>query len=172
MDFRQTIIIMTSNAGAQAIVEPKKLGFVARNDSAQDYKRMSDGVMEEVRRIFRPEFLNRIDEIMVFHMLNHQEVREIVDLLLTELQSRCADALDITLEISEEVRNETAKAGFDPKYGARPIRRLIQTWLEDQLASAMLEGSIHRTDHVKAIWEDGKVVLQPVLANDLGKEER
>ncbi|MBR2527185.1 MAG: AAA family ATPase [Blautia sp.] len=172
VDFRQTIIIMTSNAGAQAIVEPKKLGFVARNDSAQDYKRMSDGVMEEVRRIFRPEFLNRIDEIMVFHMLNHQEVREIVDLLLTELQSRCADALDITLEISEEVRNETAKAGFDPKYGARPIRRLIQTWLEDQLASAMLEGSIHRTDHVKAIWEDGKVVLQPVLANDLGKEER
>ena len=160
VDFRQTIIIMTSNAGAQAIVEPKHLGFMSGQDEKRDYERMKAGVMEEVRRIFRPEFLNRIDEIMVFHMLSKEEVRKIVDLLLKELAVRCARQMDIELKISPAVKNEIAKAGFDPKFGARPLRRQIQTKLEDELANELLEGRIRASRTVHVRLKDGKIVFE------------
>ena len=129
VDFKQTIIIMTSNAGAQAIIEPKKLGFLSNNDEKQDYERMKSGVMEEVRRLFKPEFLNRIDEIMVFHPLNKTHIKKIVNIMLKTLEKRCKEQLDIQLKITESVRDFLAEAGFDSKYGARPLRRAIQTKL-------------------------------------------
>ena len=149
VDFKQTIIIMTSNAGAQAIIEPKKLGFMSAQDEKQDYERMKSNVMEEVRRLFRPEFLNRIDEIMVFHPLNKQHIRRIVTLLLKNLELRCREQMDIQLKITDSVKNYLAEAGYDSKYGARPLRRAIQTKLEDTLANEILEGNIRRGDTVK-----------------------
>ncbi len=149
VDFKQTIIIMTSNAGAQAIIEPKKLGFLSNNDEKQDYERMKSGVMEEVRRLFKPEFLNRIDEIMVFHPLNKTHIKKIVNIMLKTLEKRCKEQLDIQLKITESVRDFLAEAGFDSKYGARPLRRAIQTKLEDPMANALLEGTIKRGDTVR-----------------------
>ncbi|MGI6070307.1 MAG: ATP-dependent Clp protease ATP-binding subunit [Blautia sp.] len=151
IDFKQTILIMTSNAGAQAIIEPKKLGFISGESEKQDYERMKSGVMEEVRRIFKPEFLNRIDEIMVFHTLNQENIRQIVGILLKNLEKRCKEQMDITLKVSQTVKNHLAEAGFDSKYGARPLRRAIQSQVEDAMAGEILEGRIHAGDvvHVK-----------------------
>ena len=149
VDFKQTIIIMTSNAGAQAIIEPKKLGFLSGDNEKQDYERMKSNVMEEVRRLFKPEFLNRIDEIMVFHTLNKEHIRKIVGLLLKNLEKRCEEQLEIQLKISDSARDYLAEEGFDSKYGARPLRRAIQTKLEDKLANEILEGRIKRGDTVK-----------------------
>jgi len=149
VDFKQTIIIMTSNAGAQAIIEPKKLGFLSGDNEKQDYERMKSNVMEEVRRLFKPEFLNRIDEIMVFHTLNKENIRKIVGLLLKKLEARCREQLGINLKISDSARDYLAEAGFDSKYGARPLRRAIQTKLEDKLAEEILEGHIRRGDVVR-----------------------
>ena len=149
VDFKQTIIIMTSNAGAQAIIEPKKLGFLSGDNEKQDYERMKSNVMEEVRRLFKPEFLNRIDEIMVFHTLNKENIRKIVGLLLKKLEARCREQLGISLKISDSARDYLAEAGFDSKYGARPLRRAIQTKLEDKLAEEILEGHIRRGDVVR-----------------------
>ena len=149
VDFKQTIIIMTSNVGAQAIIEPKKLGFLSNQDEKQDYERMKSGVMEEVRRLFKPEFLNRIDEIMVFHPLNKTHIKKIVGIMLRKLEKRCQEQLDIQLKITESVKDFLAEAGFDSKYGARPLRRAIQTKLEDPMANALLEGKIKRGDIVK-----------------------
>ncbi|WP_373217162.1 ATP-dependent Clp protease ATP-binding subunit [Ruminococcus sp. 5_1_39BFAA] len=149
VDFKQTIIIMTSNAGAQAIIEPKRLGFVSVNDEQKDYERMKSGVMEEVRRIFKPEFLNRIDEIMVFHTLNKDNIRQIVTLLLKNLEKRCKEQMDIELRVTNSAKEYLAEAGYDAKYGARPLRRAIQTKLEDALANELLEGRIHRGDTVQ-----------------------
>ena len=132
VDFKQTIIIMTSNAGAQAIVEPKQLGFISTKDEKKDYEKMKSGVMEEVRRLFKPEFLNRIDEIMVFHTLNKEEIRKIVTLLLKSLEERCMEQMDIRLNVTNSVVDYLAEAGFDAKYGARPLRRAIQSKIEDR----------------------------------------
>lgn len=125
VDFKQTIIIMTSNAGAQAIVEPKQLGFISQKDEKKDYEKMKSGVMEEVRRLFKPEFLNRIDEIMVFHTLNKEEIRKIVLLLLKSLEKRCEEQMDIHLNVTNSAVDYIAEAGFDAKYGARPLLSLI-----------------------------------------------
>lgn len=148
VDFKQTIIIMTSNAGAQAIIEPKRLGFISNEDEKQDYERMKSGVMEEVRRMFKPEFLNRIDEIMVFHALNKEHIKKIVNILLKSLEKRCAEQMEIELKVTNSVRELLAEAGFDSKYGARPLRRAIQTKLEDKMANEILEGRIKRGDTV------------------------
>ncbi len=148
VDFKQTIIIMTSNAGAQSIMEPKKLGFNPNADEKQDYERMKAGVMEEVKRIFRPEFLNRIDEIMVFHSLSREHVRKIVTILLSGLEKRCQDQLDIHLRFTPAVKDFLAEAGFDNKYGARPLKRAIQTNIENRMAGEILDGKIHRGDTV------------------------
>ena len=149
VDFKQTIIIMTSNVGAQAIIEPKKLGFMSEKDDKQDYERMKSGVMEEVRRLFKPEFLNRIDEIMVFHPLKKPEIKKIVNILLKNLEKRCEEQLGIELKISESVKDYLAESGFDSKYGARPLRRAIQNRLEDPMANKILEGEIKTGDTVK-----------------------
>ena len=143
-DFKNTCIIMTSNAGAQAIVDPKKLGFGARNDAAQDYERMKSGVMNEVRRIFKPEFLNRIDEIIVFHPLNQEEVIKIVGLMTKELVNRAKKELDIDLKITPAVKKEIARVGFSEKYGARPLRRAIQERIENPLTDLVLSGDVIR----------------------------
>lgn len=148
IDFKNTILIMTSNAGAQAITTPKKLGFAAVDDEKYNYERMKSGVMEEVRRIFKPEFLNRIDEIIVFHSLNKKEVESIVSLLLKEFEKRCKDQMDITLSVKDSVKKHIAEIGFDPKYGARPLKRAIQTKIEDALAEEILEGKIQSGDQV------------------------
>ena len=147
--FKQTIIIMTSNVGAQAIIEPKKLGFMSQDNEKQDYERMKSGVMEEVRRLFKPEFLNRIDEIMVFHPLKKPEIRKIVNILLKNLEKRCAEQMGIQLKITDSVRDYLAESGFDSKYGARPLRRAIQNKLEDPMANEILEGRIRTGDTVK-----------------------
>ena len=149
VDFKQTIIIMTSNAGAQAIMEPKRLGFMSNNDEKKDYERMKGGVMEEVRRIFKPEFLNRIDDIMVFHVLNKEEIRKIVTLLLKTLEKRCQEQMDIQLTVTNAVKDFIAEKGSDNKYGASPLRRAIQSRIEDALANEILEGKIKRGDKVQ-----------------------
>ena len=166
VDFKQTIIIMTSNAGAQAIIEPKKLGFFSNNDEKQDYERMKSGVMEEVRRLFKPEFLNRIDEIMVFHPLNKTHIKKIVNIMLKTLEKRCKEQLDIQLKITESVRDFLAEAGFDSKYGARPLRRAIQTKLEDPMANSLLEGTIKRGDTVRIQLHQKEIRFTPLSENE------
>ena len=157
VDFKQTIIIMTSNAGAQAIVEPKQLGFISQKDEKKDYEKMKSGVMEEVRRLFKPEFLNRIDEIMVFHTLNKEEIRKIVLLLLKSLEKRCEEQMDIHLNVTNSAVDYIAEAGFDAKYGARPLRRAIQSKIEDRLANELLEGKIKRGDNVQVQYRNKEI---------------
>ena len=157
VDFKQTIIIMTSNAGAQALVEPKQLGFISQKDEKKDYEKMKSGVMEEVRRLFKPEFLNRIDEIMVFHTLNKEEIRKIVLLLLKSLEKRCEEQMDIHLNVTNSAVDYIAEAGFDAKYGARPLRRAIQSKIEDRLANELLEGKIKRGDIVQVQYRNKEI---------------
>ena len=157
VDFKQTIIIMTSNAGAQAIVEPKQLGFISQKDEKKDYEKMKSGVMEEVRRLFKPEFLNRIDEIMVFHTLNKEEIRKIVLLLLKSLEKRCEEQMDIHLNVTNSAVDYIAEAGFDAKYGARPLRRAIQSKIEDRLANELLEGKIKQGDIVQVQYRNKEI---------------
>ena len=144
VDFKNTIIIMTSNAGAQAIVEPKKLGFASGNDEKQNYERMKSSVMEEVRRIFKPEFLNRIDETIVFRALNKEDMKQIVTLMLKEVSERCKRQLEIELVVRDSVKNYIVEKAYEPKYGARPLRRKIQNEIEDKLAEELLDGKIKR----------------------------
>lgn len=157
IDFKQTIIIMTSNAGAQAIIEPKRLGFVSGTDEKRDYERMRAGVMEEVRRLFKPEFLNRIDEIMVFHTLNKEHIKKIVNILLATLEKRCREQMEITLKVTNSAKEHLAESGFDSKYGARPLRRAIQNQIEDALANEILEGKIKRGDTVQVQQKNKKL---------------
>ena len=160
VDFKQTIIIMTSNAGAQMIMEPKHLGFMSGDTEKRDYERMKSGVMEEVRRMFKPEFLNRIDEIMVFHSLNKENIRKIVTILLKNLEKRCQEQLDIILKVTGAAKDLIADAGFDSKYGARPLRRAIQTKIEDEMATEILEGRIKAGDTVQAKVKDKKICFE------------
>ena len=150
VDFRNTVIIMTSNAGAKAIIEPKKLGFTQQEDQKADYKRMKANVMDEVKQLFRPEFLNRIDEIIVFHPLNEENMKKIVGLMCKEVVRRAKEQLDITLVVRDSVKKHIVETGSDKKYGARPLRRAVQSQLEDKLAEALLNGEIKRGDHVEA----------------------
>ena len=160
VDFKQTIIIMTSNAGAQMIMEPKHLGFMSGDTEKRDYERMKSGVMEEVRRMFKPEFLNRIDEIMVFHSLNKENIRKIVTILLKNLEKRCQEQLDIILKVTGAAKDLIADAGFDSKYGARPLRRAIQTKIEDEMATEILEGRIKAGDTVQVKVKDKKIYFE------------
>ena len=149
VDFRNTVIIMTSNVGAQSIVDAKRLGFNTVQDEKEDYKKMQSNVMDEVKRIFRPEFLNRIDEIIVFHALTESELEKIVGLLCQDLIQRAKEQLDITLKIKSAAKKLIAEAGTDRKYGARPLKRALQTKLEDPLTEAILNGEIKRSDLVE-----------------------
>ena len=150
VDFSNTVIIMTSNAGAKAIMEPKKLGFAAKEDAKGDYERMKQNVMEEVKLIFRPEFLNRIDEIIVFHPLEHSHMKQIVTLQCKEFTNRLKEQLQISLSIRDSVKNLIIEKGTDVKYGARPLRRALQTELEDKLAEAILSGEVKSGMQVEA----------------------
>ena len=150
VDFRNTVIIMTSNAGAQAIIDPKRLGFVTKEDKSVDYKRMKSNVMNEIKLVFRPEFLNRIDEIIVFHSLGSDEMKKITGLMCKEITKRAKEQLNITLTIRDSVKKHIVETGTDQKYGARPLRRAIQNQLEDALADAILSGEIKSGDHVEA----------------------
>ena len=162
VSFKNTIIIMTSNAGAQNIISPKRLGFASAVVEGVDYKRMKEGVMDEVKRIFRPEFINRIDEIIVFHSLTRDNIKEIVGIMVNNIAKRSKAQMDITLEASGEVLEHLAEVGYDEKYGARPLRRAIQTNVEDKLAEAILAGDIKEGDTVSIEYIDNEVVLKAV----------
>jgi len=162
VDFKNTVIIMTSNVGAHTIKKQKILGFAAsQEESAQnEYEKMKENIMDELRRTFRPEFLNRIDDIIVFHGLEREDIGKIVDLLLVDLKSRLK-ALEIDLEISEEAKNYIADKGFDPQFGARPLKREIQRTVENQLSEELLRGSIKAGSTVLVDLSDGKIVIRP-----------
>ncbi len=144
VDFKNTIIIMTSNAGANRIISPKTLGFGQASSEEEDHKKMKEGVMEEVKHIFKPEFINRVDEMIVFHTLNKENIREITAILIKNFARRVKDQMEIELQITEEVTAYVAKKGFDRDYGARPIRRALQNEVEDLLAEAVLAGEVLR----------------------------
>ena len=149
VDFKNTVIIMTSNAGASSIIAPKKLGFLSDNDEKADYTRMKTAVMEEVKHIFKPEFLNRIDDIIVFHSLTQEHIRKIVGIMMNEISDRAREQMGIELHASDGVLRMLSEAGFDPVYGARPLRRAIQNKVEDLLAEEILSGKIHRGNQVR-----------------------
>ncbi len=160
VSFKNTIIIMTSNAGAQRIVSPKNLGFAAQTTEKQDYEAMKSGVMEEVKRIFKPEFINRIDEIMVFAALNQKNMEQIAALLAKNLCMRCSRQLSIELSVTPAVKEYLVKKYADLKMGARPLRRAIQTQIEDPLAEEILSGRVKPGDKVSAALKAKKIVFQ------------
>lgn len=159
IDFKNTIIIMTSNAGAQSIIEPKTLGFASVEDAKHNYDRMKDSVMEEVRRIFKPEFLNRIDETIVFHALTKEDMKKIVTLMTKNLVERCKKQMGIELRITGNVKGYIVDTAYEPKYGARPLRRMIQNKIEDGLAEEILSGSIKQGDSVEAAMHKKEIVF-------------
>ncbi len=161
VDFKNTIIIMTSNAGAKAIVEPKHLGFSSLENADADHERMKDGVMEEVKRIFKPEFLNRIDETIVFRTLTKDDMKSIVTLMTDDLSQRALSQLNIHLKIRSKARDYIVEKAYDPKYGARPLRRRIQTDMEDLLSEEILSGKIKSGDSVICAVRDGKIAFEP-----------
>ena len=148
IDFKNTVIIMTSNAGAESIISPKRLGFGAVADEKADYKVMKDRVMEEVKHLFKPEFINRIDEIIVFHPLNKGHMKDIVTIMLKEIMKRTKEQMNITLSVDEAAKEFLINKGYDEKYGARPLRRTIQSSLEDRLAEEILDGAVKEGDEV------------------------
>lgn len=160
VDFKNTIIIMTSNAGAQSIVSPKHLGFGSQDDEKQNYEYMKQGVMEEVRRIFKPEFLNRIDETIVFHALTKEDMKQIVTLLVKTLVERCRTQMEIELHIRDSVKAYIVETAYDPKYGARPLRRMIQSKIEDVIAEEILAGRIKRGDRVEVGLKKKEIVFE------------
>ncbi len=159
VNFKNTILIMTSNAGAQRIVDPKNLGFSVASDEKKDYDKMKSGVMEEVKRLFKPEFINRIDEIMVFHPLQKEDMKQIVTLLAKNLTKRCKEQMNIDLTLTSSLKEWIVEEHSDAKMGARPLKRAIQTVVEDALAEEILAGSIKPGDHVSAGVRDKKVVF-------------
>ncbi len=159
VSFKNTILIMTSNAGAQRIVDPKNLGFAATSDARKDYERMKSGVMEEVKKSFKPEFINRIDDIIVFHQLGTEDMKEIVNLLAAGLYRRCEEQLDIRLTMTAALKEHLVEKYADAKMGARPLKRAIQSVVEDALAEELLEKKIQPGDRVSAGFKGGRVVF-------------
>ena len=160
VDFKNTVIIMTSNAGARNIVEPKKLGFATSNENEKNYDEMKKAVMDEVKRTFRPEFINRIDDIVVFHQLTRDDVNAIARIMLKETVDRIKDSIGITLNVSDEAIQQIASEGFDPKYGARPLRRVIQNKIEDLLAESVLEGKYTSGDVINIALDNNQIIIQ------------
>ena len=159
VSFKNTILIMTSNAGAQRIIDPKNLGFGAQTTKEQDYDKMKSGVMEEVKRLFKPEFINRIDEIMVFHPLQREDMKKIVTLLAQNLVKRCREQMEIELVITPSVKEWLIEKHMDAKMGARPMKRAIQSEIEDALAEEILRGSVKQGDRVSAGLKNKKIVF-------------
>jgi len=159
VDFKNTVIIMTSNAGAKSIISPKKLGFMTDSSDDKSYETMKDTVMQEVKRLFKPEFINRIDDIIVFHPLNEENVKQIVSLMTKEIVKRVKENMNVDISFTDASVLLLAKEGFDPAYGARPLRREIQTKIEDEFAEEFLKSTIVAGDHVTVDVEDNKFVF-------------
>ena len=157
VDFKNTVIIMTSNAGAENIVAPKTLGFATATDEKQNHENMKSKVMDEVKRIFKPEFINRIDEIIVFHMLNKEQIAKIVDIMINIVNKRTLEQMKISIELDDEAKKYIVEKGYDEKYGARPLRRTIQNEIEDNIAEKILEGKIKEGNKVKVSVKDGNL---------------
>ena len=166
VDFKNTVIIMTSNAGAKSIIAPKKLGFVADSSDEKSYQAMKDTVMEEIKHLFKPEFINRIDDIIVFHPLDEENVKKIVALMTKEIVKRVKENMDIHIEFDDEAISLLAKEGFDPAYGARPLRREIQSKIEDEFAEEFLRNEIKAGDSVKVGVKDDKFVFNADKADE------
>ena len=162
VDFKNTIIIMTSNAGASAIIEPKKLGFGSQDDEKHDHEVMKNSVMEEVKRIFKPEFLNRIDETIVFRTLNKDDMKKIVTLLVKELEKRCEEQLGIKLTVKDSAKALIVDKSYDKKYGARPLKRKIQEEIEDRLSEAIIAGKL-KTGNEAVISTKNKEISLTVI---------
>ena len=156
MDFSNTVIIMTSNIGATEILEPRCLGFAAASDTAAEYERMKDSVRQALERTFRPEFLNRIDEIITFTRLTEEDLTAIAARMLAEVTKRIA-SLGVTVKFSSQVAQQLARAGSDPRYGARPLRRTFVRLVEDPFSEELLSGRIRPGDCVEAVWEGDSV---------------
>ncbi|MBQ2802406.1 MAG: ATP-dependent Clp protease ATP-binding subunit [Lachnospiraceae bacterium] len=159
VSFKNTVLIMTSNAGAQRIVDPKNLGFAAVSDAKKDYEKMKSGVMEEVKRSFKPEFINRIDDIIVFHQLNNDNMKDIINLLASNLYKRCEAQMDIRLSITPSLKEHLVAKYADNKMGARPLKRAIQSVVEDALAEEILQKKVVPGDVVSAGFKNGKVTF-------------
>jgi ATP-dependent Clp protease ATP-binding subunit ClpC len=161
VSFKNTIIIMTSNAGASSIVSPKRLGFDTGDGSEnKDYQFMQNRVMEEVRQMFKPEFLNRIDEIIVFHQITRDNMQEILRIMLRDVQTRAGQQMNLSISLSEEAGEFLIEKGYNPKYGARPLRRTIQTYVEDPLSEQILEGRIRENMAVRIVLDKEKKELK------------
>ena len=158
IDFKNTVVIMTSNVGARQISDKKEIGFVGKEDKEKNYQKLKSNIMAEVKKEFKPEFLNRIDEIIVFSQLSRDEISQIVDLLLVASLNRLNER-KIKIKISEALRNEIVDKGFDPIYGARPIKRAIQNLIEDTVAEGILDKKIKNNSTVKLDFIDKKVVI-------------
>ena len=159
IDFKNTIIIMTSNAGAENIISPKRLGFGIATDAKADYSFMKGRVMDEVKHLFKPEFLNRIDEIIVFHPLNREHMKGIADIMLQGIAKRSRDQLGIALSVDAAAKDHLIDKGYDDKYGARPLRRTIQNMLEDKLAEAVLDGTVRKNAQVEVGFDGEKLTF-------------
>lgn len=157
IDFKNTVLIMTSNAGAESIISPKRLGFASSNDEKANYTFMKDRVMEEVKRMFKPEFLNRIDDIIVFHPLNKEHMKQIADIMLGTIKKRTKQQLNMELSVDEKAKELLIEKGYDEKYGARPLRRTIQNLLEDKLAEEILDGHVKAGDQVEVSADGDKL---------------
>ena len=164
VDFRNTVIIMTSNVGGRMITEPKRLGFVVSDDAARDYEEMKNNVMSELKKTFRPEFLNRVDDIIVFHPLDQEHIKKIVGVMLKSLTKRL-EQNGITLQVSDEAIAHLAQKGFDPVFGARPLRRSIQSMVEDKLAEQMLDGTVKSGDTVSIGFDGEKLSFGTVASS-------
>jgi len=162
VDFKNTIIIMTSNAGASRIIEPKNLGFAAANDEKADYNHMKEGVMDEIKHMFKPEFLNRIDEIIVFHALSKEDNMKISAIMIETIRNRIEAQMQITLNVTQSAKKLIVDGAFDNKYGARPLKRALQEKVEDALAQEILDGKIKRNDNVKLTTKNKKLVFEKV----------
>ena len=167
IDFKNTVLIMTSNAGAENIISPKRLGFASNDDAKERYRFMKERVMEEVKRMFKPEFLNRIDEIIVFHQLSQDHMKEIVDIMLKGICRRTLTQMNLKLTVDDSAKAFLVEKGYDEKYGARPLRRAIQNLLEDGLAEAVLDGKVKAGDGVTVTkGDDGlKFLSAEVIKN-------
>lgn len=171
IDFKNTVIIMTSNAGAENIISPKHLGFTSQDDDKAKYERMKTGVMDEVKRMFKPEFLNRIDDIIVFHPLNREHMKAIVSILLQDVEKRTRQQMAIRLSAQDGVKDYLIEKGYDEKYGARPLKRTIQNLVEDKLAEAVLEGRIREGDSVRISVKDGNLKFSARRSQTAGKKQ-
>ena len=174
VDFKNTVIILTSNAGAQRIVEPKHLGFASNTDDEKDYSAMKNNVMDEVKQMFKPEFLNRIDETIVFHQLTRDNLKEILDILLKEINNRLSEQMQMNLKLTEKAKEFLIDKGYDKKYGARPLKRALQNEIEDKMAEQILLGNVKQGDSLKVDCKgedkDRELVFKPIVKKTKVKE--